>query len=136
MERLTGENPFLVEQKMNLEEITKLSGSLLGWLTAMVGWVIGLIQWRKKRKAEAELKLIRRRGEAHYLIPSNTTFHHLNASLAAGEVRLFPAGAENVLCFAREEVDRKVAQGFPILFVVRNDGQPTRGVSLSLDGAS
>src|SRR6266478_3286191 len=121
---------------MSIEDFAKASVPFFGWITSVVGWAIGLIQWRKKRRVETELKLIRRRGEAPYLTPSNIPFEHLYFSLKPGEVRILPAGSPNLLCFLRDEVERTVPEKTPIMFVVDNQGRAARRVSLSLDGVS
>lgn len=119
---------------MNIEQIAKASPLVLGWLTAAVGWVTALRQWRKKRKSEAELKLIRRRGEAPYLVPSQSLFNHLYFDAGGGEIRFFPGGSGNVLCSLRDEVAKETAPGTPIFFVVENNGKGARRVTITLDG--
>jgi hypothetical protein len=119
---------------MTTEEILKQSAAVLGWLTAIVGWIIGAVQWRKKRKVEAELKLIRRRAEAPYLAASDAVFNCLYTSLIGSELRCFQPGMENLLCFQRDEVGKNLIADNPVLFVIENSGQAARSVAVSLDG--
>lgn len=117
---------------MPAPDITKTITTVFPWITTGVGWIVALLQWRKKRKAEAELKLIRRRGDAPYLTPSATTVNRLFTDASAGEAHT--AGAATVLTALHEEVSKEMPADTPVRFVVDNQGQSARRVSVSLDG--
>ncbi len=111
---------------MTLDTVLKLSAAILGWVTAIVGWAIAFAQRRKRVKAEAEMKLIRRRGEAPYITPSNATFNILYLAQGEGHLQVCQAGAPNMLCFLRDEVAKETQEGTPVFFVVQNDGKEAR----------
>lgn len=117
---------------MNIEEFVKTIAPYLGWVTALVGWVTGVVQWRKRRKAEVELVRIRRRGDAPYLTPSATTTTDLFVGATANSAET--AGTDTVLSVFRAEVPKDVPAGTPIRFVIENEGEGVRGVSVTLDG--
>jgi len=117
---------------MSIAQITKLAPIFLPWVTAVVGWVTAFVQWRKKRKSEAELKLIRRRGEAPYLVPSDNHFDRLFIAASDHEARF--ADKEAVLNIFRDEILTNTPAGTPIFLVVENQGKAARRVSVFLDG--
>jgi hypothetical protein len=117
---------------MPAPDIAKAVTTVLPWVTTGLGWVVALLQWRKKRKAEAELKLIRRRGDAPYLTPSDTTVDRLFTDATVGEART--AGPDTVLTVLHGEVPKEMPADTPVRFVVDNQGQPARRVSVNLDG--
>lgn len=102
------------------------------WITTGIGWIVALLQWRKKRKAEAEIKLIHRRGDAPYFTPSATTVQRLFTDALEGEART--AAPATVLTALHGEVPNEMPAGTPVRFVVDNQGQPARRVSVILDG--
>ena len=106
--------------------------TVLPWITTGVGWIVTLLQWRKKRKAEAEIRLIRQRGDAPYLTPSDTTVDRLFTDITAGEPKT--ANRATVLTVLHGEVPKEMPADTPVRFVVDNQGQPARRVSVSLDG--
>jgi len=117
---------------MPAPDVTKAVTTIFPWITTGVGWIIALLQWRKKREAEAEIKLIRRRGDAPYFTPSATTVQRLFTDATAGEAHT--AAAATVLTGIHGEVSKEMPADTPVRFVVENQGQPARHVSVSLDG--
>jgi hypothetical protein len=117
---------------MPAPDIAKTVTAVFPWITTGVGWIVALLQWRKKRKAEAEIKVIRRRGDAPYFIPSATTVQRLILDATSGNART--ANMATVLTVFHEEVPKEMAADTPVRFVVDNQGQPARRVSVSLDG--
>lgn len=113
-------------------DITKTASAILPRLTTAVGWVVALFQWRKKRKAEAELKLIRRRGDAPYLIPSTTTVDRLFIDASANVANT--AGPATILSVFHPEVPKDIPTGTSVRLIVDNQGQTARRVSVTLDG--
>jgi hypothetical protein len=113
-------------------EITKLASTVLPWITTAVGWVVAAFQWRKKRKAEADLKLIRRRGDAPYFVPSESTFDRLLVGAARNQAAA--ASADTVLSVFNHEISKEAPTGTPVRLVVDNQGQPARRISVTLDG--
>lgn len=107
---------------------------VLGWLTAAVGWITALIQWRKKRRSETELKLVRRRGKAPFLAGSDRVFERLFIGMSDNEANF--AGSASVLCASRDEVPKELPSGSVVRFVVENLGKPACTISLTLDGQS
>ena len=89
---------------------------------------------RSKNYAEEELKLIKRRGDAPYILPSDTVFGQLYHDFGEGEVKIWSAMNGNVLCFSRGEVPNDCPAGTTIVFVVSNIGEPTKSASVKLDG--
>ena len=119
-------------QNMPTPTISTTVTNAFPWITTGVGWVVPLLQWRKKRKAEAELKVIRRRGDAPYLTPSASTVNRLFTDALEGEART--AAAATVLTAFHGEVPKEMPADTPVRLVVDNHGQPARRVSVSLDG--
>jgi hypothetical protein len=117
---------------MPAPDTIKAVTTVFPWITTGVGWIVALLQWRKKRKAEAEIKLIRRRGDAPYFTPSATTVQRLFTDATAGEAHT--AGAATVLTTVHGEVSKEMPTDTPVRFVVDNQGQPARHVSVNLDG--
>jgi hypothetical protein len=112
--------------------IAKTVTTAFPWIITGVGWIVALFQWRKKRKAEAELKLIRRRGDAPFFTPPAFTVDRLFTDASEGEART--AAAATVLTAFHAEVPKDMPADTPVRFVVDNQGQPARRVSVSLDG--
>jgi hypothetical protein len=119
-------------KKMPPKDIAKTVTTVFPWITAGVGWVVAIFQWRKKRKAETEVRLIRRRGDAPYLTPSSTTVNRLITNASAGEART--AATATVLTALNGEVPKDLPADTPVRLVVDNQGQPARRVSVSLEG--
>lgn len=117
---------------MPAPDIAKTVTTVFPWVTTGVGWLVALLQWRKKRKAEAEIKLIRRRADAPYLTPSATTVDRLFTDASAGQAQF--AGTDTVLTVFHAEVPKELPADTPVCFVVDNQGQAARRVSVTLDG--
>jgi hypothetical protein len=117
---------------MPAPEIIKAASTALPWVTTAVGWLAAVLQWRKKRKAEAELRLIRRRGDAPYLTPSETTVDRLITDASPGVANT--AHASTVLTVFNAQVPKDMPADTPVRLVVENSGQPARRVSVTLDG--
>ena len=119
---------------MPATDIAKTVTTVFPWITTVVGWIVALLQWRKKRTAEAEIKLIRRRGDAPYFTPSSTT-----RSTPPHHRRIRRRGTHCRHGDRPHGLERRSAQGpapadTPVRLVVENQGQPSRHVSVSLDG--
>lgn len=94
-----------------------------------------LVEQKKRQTAEAELQIIRRRGQAPYLIPSRDRFNMMyvpSENPAAIEFR--SPRHSDILCEDRHEVDRQLAAGSRIFFVVDNTGHAARRIKIDLDG--
>ena len=114
-----------------MENWAKILFQYLGWGAALVGWCNAIMQWRKKRKAEAELKEIRRRGEAPFFSPSDAMVDRLFVGASRNTAQTAHEGT--VLSALRHEVEKDIPAGTPIRFVVENDGLAVRNVALTLD---
>jgi hypothetical protein len=119
---------------MDIEHLVKSAPAITGWVSSVIGWIAAFVQWRKKRKSEAELKLIRRRGEAPYLTPSEQFFQRLYVGGSEREAQ--SAAPATVLCATSDQVPKEVSAGTPIRLVVDNKGKSARRVTVSLDGRS
>jgi hypothetical protein len=87
-----------------------------------------------KDKAEQDLKQIKRRGDAPYLVPSGTVFGQLYFAAGDGEIRAWHVTLGNVLSFQRNEVGSECPAGNPVILVVDNTGESARGIVVKLDG--
>lgn len=121
-------------------------------LTAIGAWIWGIPKRRKEKlarekaeadvknavaaqaKAEANLLLIRRRGDAPLLVPDDAMFNNIYEANGAN-IHFLSAANPRVLCWLREEVVG-VKANEPVFFLVKNVGKAAPQVSLRLDGES
>lgn len=120
-----------------------LYGFVPAALTAALGWLKWWHELREKRhekagreKAEGELLLIRRRGNAPFLAPDPRTFGYLYLPAETpGSYPFVAGGSPELLCFTRSEVDRVgMKPGSDVLFVIQNKGEDADRIKVSLDG--
>jgi hypothetical protein len=93
--------------------------------------VLALRERRAKRKAENELRQIRRRGDAPFLQPSDKMVSNLWVNTATGGISCIPSINALVLHKSRKQV--QLEDGQLVYFVVENTGESARAVSIKLD---
>jgi hypothetical protein len=121
-------------------------------LTAISTWIWGIPKRRKEKvarekaeaevknamaaqaKAEANLLLIKRRGDAPFLKSDDAMFNNIYEANGP-EVHFWSAGNPRVLCWLRGEV-AGVKANEPVIFLVKNVGKAAPQVSIKLDGES
>ena len=105
---------------------------------AVITWFFEHLKTKRERLAKeaAEKKLaeIKRRASAPYLICSETAFNHLYVRKSASDLQAWSAGARDLLCFLRDEVDRTTPSGETIGLVIDNLGQSARAIAVRIDG--
>ena len=106
----------------------------LGGLVALGGWITALCLWRRGRRAEAELRLVRRRLEAPWLAPSEAKFNFLYTNPSAGPIQGCSVASGCLLSHLRSEVDKNTAPGAAVFMVIENLGKEPRRTVLQLDG--
>ncbi len=111
-----------------------LAALALWGLVAVAGWVTAFWLWRKGQRAEAELRLIRRRTEAPCLVPSDAMFNFLYTTPGQGPIQGCSVASGCLLSHFRNEVDKNTAPGATVLLVIENRGQEPRRAALWLDG--
>lgn len=134
------------------ERVQMISALWLSCCAAVFGWLKWLFELREKRKernakeqekaakerAEAELKIIRRRAleTAPYLAPAEERFNGIEVKdLEDGKFYWFPAGHLRVLSAFRDEVDKQnVKTGMKVYLIVSNRGSNAEEVRFTLDG--
>ena len=73
-----------------------------------------------KDRAEKELKIIKRRGEAPFLQPSATPFQFIEFIFEKDERRMWTPNEQNVLCFVRDEVTENLAPENAVVLAPEN----------------
>jgi hypothetical protein len=110
-----------------------------GWLTAALGWFKWWYEIREKNKekaakekAEKELREIKRRGDAPYLVPNDALFNGIYISNGPGQVGYMTPFHSALLYADRKEVGPDTEGD--VVFLVENQGRPARAVTIKLDG--
>ena len=121
----------------------ELLGLLSGWLLAAFGWIKWLHELREKRreraakeKAETALLEIRRRAtdSSPLFLLSSERFNGVTIpGSKPTEHFVFLAGHACLLCYMRDEVDRKVPLGEFIYLLVEHRGSDAYEISIQLD---
>lgn len=129
---------------MNLDNpwIVFASGLMVGGAAAVYPWVKWLHEIRQKRKekegrekAEAELKLIRRRGDAPFLALDESRFEQfLFPPAEPGKIRFVRPGSSMLLCYARQEVERDTPGNHAVMLVFENRGLAADKIKVTLEG--
>jgi hypothetical protein len=90
----------------------------------------------EKREAELELKQIKRRADAPFLVPSDIVFGAIKYTDENGELRFLRSDSGFVLSWRGNEVvvDRLCADWNRVFFLVDNAGEAARGMIVKLDG--
>ena len=97
-------------------------------------FVWAILERRARKRADNELEEIKRRGDAPFLTVSNANFQRLHHELKQNVVNVWHATNGNVLSCFRDEVGSDMEKGLPVIFVVDNAGQSTRGIIVKLEG--
>jgi hypothetical protein len=121
---------------LNFELLFVLAASILGGLVALAGWGAAYWLWRKGRRAEAALKLMRRRAEAPFLVPSEVKFNFLYTTSPQGQTQGCSVASGCLLSHLRSDVEKNTAPGAAVRLVVENCGKEPRRIALRLDGHS
>lgn len=111
-------------------DIVKSVSAAGGAVVALAGFFWGLRERRGKKRAEDELKKIRRRGDAPFFRPSDELVGNLYHQ-EYEQILFIPFGS-GVLCSSHAEV--KLEDGQPVFFVVENHGRAANSVVMKLDG--
>ena len=127
---------------MSIPEI--IGTTVSGWLIAAFGWLKWWYEIREKRReraakerAEAALLEIKRRAidSSLYLLISEHRFNGITAPSDKPTEQFFiPPNDPCLLCFMRDEVDRKMPSGQPTYLLVENHGCDAYEISIQLDG--
>ena len=122
----------------------ELLAILSGWLAAAFGWIKWLHELREKRrekaakdKAESELVAIRRQAadSRPLFLLSQLAFNGVTVpSGKPAEHTFIPPGNGCLLCYVRDEVDRKVPAGDFIFLLVENHGSNAYEITIQIDG--
>jgi|GEM_PF-2053497 hypothetical protein len=120
---------------------------MLAWMTEIIAAILGAIAgafmlWlleqpakRRAKAAEAELSSIRRRARGPYLFPSDARFDCLYfPPVDPGQIPYRTHARGDLLCFTREEVERDIPAGHPIILVIDNRGEDCPEATITLDG--
>ncbi|HEY5346337.1 MAG TPA: hypothetical protein VIK62_08345 [Verrucomicrobiae bacterium] len=103
-------------------------------IIALISGMWALWERKNRRKAELQLRDTVRRGEAPFLVVSDKAFNGLYVAAEKGQGQFWPPGDKTLLCWMRDEVDRKTGEGETVILVVENLGKAARRVSIKLDG--
>jgi hypothetical protein len=113
-----------------------LAASVVGWLLAVAGWVAAFWLWGKGRRAEAALKLMRRRAEAPFLVLSEVKFNFLYTTSPQGQTQGCSVASGSLLSHLRSEVEKNTTPGAAVRLVIENRGKEPRRAVVRLDGQS
>jgi hypothetical protein len=114
------------------EIIAAAVGAIIGALTL---WLLELPAKRRANADKTELATIRRRARGPYLFPSDATFDCLYLPPGdQGQIPYHTHARGDLLCFTREEVERDIPAGHPIIFVIENRGEDIPEVTMNLAG--
>lgn len=112
---------------------------VMGVIELVTLWFLFVERREKKRekadkeKAESQLVLIRRRGDAPLLVPSSSRFNMTSRSVGNGRLLMVSPMDGAVLCEFRNEVNIPAGQEQIVVFVVENIGERARAASVKLD---
>lgn len=134
--------------KVTDEALTSAISTTVAFLLGgALTWLFGIPSRRKAKrreaeehearlKAEAELAEIENRGDAPHYFPSKQRFGHLylNGDKPGAVESLTAYRHPQLLCFAREEVERDLPEGTLVYLVLSNAGRTAKTIRMDIDG--
>lgn len=106
---------------------------LAGWIVAALMLLYSVYQGHRAKEAEKELAAIKLRGDAPYLVPSDTFTGMIYEAADGGGIIPWNTSNGNVLYAQRHEISGSLDEGETVILLLDNSGEAARNIQLETE---